>query len=741
MMAFQAHGRRPKPLDGMAQEAQAEESAVSSAMVPEGPRRAMQRLYGESLDHVRLRITDHETTALGGSSARAAAYADTIWLRPADYRPGSIRTDAILAHELAHIRQQSGPGSAGSANLERAADEAAVMSLAPGSGPGRAPRLFGGLRLQRCTPSEVPDLSQLGVDAKAAIIRRALEEDRYNRDTAVYAVFQSAAEQGQFVDLQGPLDMDAVLSAVHSWTAVRIGSLGPVTEGVAKLTEKRVEIIRDMTNDYGLAYGQLFTAFIFDTTQDDQIKDVLRALASQRRLGDTVGKMPAIKDRLTARGINLDDFPDRPRQASDIARGLGAGISDILDSSQAAKEGRGMTLQRRIIDLPGPYAEAGQDITRKIFEEAMSPGNVALGAIDYALFGVPSGVYGLVSGTVSGVGNLISGNLEEGARQLVPALITIATLLIGRAAGGPKGGGAEPPPSAGPSAGGGAVRVRFAAPGIGGAITLEQAIAQFPVRLQGPVALLRAAFTEPEILEGAKYVRQSAPAAALVEQEGATGMRALINSGGDVPKATAIMPVVAATLTGSRIAKPEVAPPTVPGDAAPVGDAAPTEASAKPMPSGAEMVQAASAANSTVQLATIVAKLVKNRTGKYKGPLPIFWPELGGKGLIISAPNPANSIFVGRPLKRKYPSPERDEQIVEDFKMLNTVLTGQAVHHVTPLMMGGPDSTDNLAAVWISYHVAGHGALRMQYQLKSLGYSSDPERHPDGTPYVVVLII
>jgi len=701
----------------------ARRSAAATAPLPDGPRHAMQRLYGESFDHVGMRIDDSETTALGGSGARAAAYGDTVWLRPSEYRPGTIRTDAIVAHELAHVQQQSSAGSAGSASLERAADQTAALSLDSDGHARSAPRFHGGLRLQRCTASEVPDLTTLDVDAKAAVVNRLLKEDRYNRDPAVYKVFQSAAEQGQYVALQGPLDMDTVLSTVSPWTAVRIGGLGPVIEGVTTLTAKRTEIIRDMSHDYGLAYGQLFTAFIFDTTQDDQIKDVLRALAGERRLADTIGQMPAIKDRLTARGINLADFPDRPRQASDIARGFGQGLSDVLGSSKAAQESGGMTLQSRIRDLPGPYAEAGDKINWAILQEAMSPGNVALGTVDYMLFGVPSGVYGLTTSTVSAAGNLVSGNLEEAARESVPALITLATLFIGRALGGPKGGPAEPQSTGLPPGGG---RVRFGAPAVGGAITLEQAVAQFPARLQGPVALLRAAFTGPEIIEGAGYVQRSAAAAAFVEQEGAPAVRSLLRTGGDVPQAQSLLPVVAAAMTGSTVAKPGEAPATV--------------AALKPAPTVEEMEKATSAAKTRVQLETIVQTLTKDRR-KYRGPLPLFWPQLGGKGLPIDAPNPANSIFKGRRLRRVSPAPERDQTVVDDFKKLTPVPTGQAVHHVTPLMMGGPDSVDNLAAVWISYHNAGHSLLRKQYQLPPLGYHHDPEEHDNETRYLVVLIV
>jgi hypothetical protein len=108
-------------------------------------------------------------------------------------------------------------------------------------------------------------------------------------------------------------------------------------------------------------------------------------------------------------------------------------------------------------------------------EEAFKPGNIALGAFDEMTLGVPVGAYRLVTGTVTALGELASGKYEQGARDLVPALITVGTLMAGRALGEP-GAGEEPPPSSGaPRAGGG--RVRYGPPA-GGVLTVDQVISR-----------------------------------------------------------------------------------------------------------------------------------------------------------------------------------------------------------------------------------------------------------------------
>lgn len=120
--------------------------------------------------------------------------------------------------------------------------------------------------------------------------------------------------------------------------------------------------------------------------------------------------------------------------------------------------------------------------------------------------------------------------------------------------------------------------------------------------------------------------------------------------------------------------------------------------------------------------------------------LPIFWPHFGGRGLPLIAPNPLFSIFPGKILVRSI-CPPRNWALIQAFKAAYTVLTGQAVHHVTPLFLGGPDALGNLAVVWISYHIAGHTALRIQPHLAALGMPPDLYAHPPGILYIVSAII
>ena len=134
------------------------------------PRSRMEAAFGWNFGHVRVHKGDRAASAASGMNARAFTLGEHVAFGTGEYRPGTPEGDALLAHELAHVVQQSssGPSSQiqhkriGSEDgLERDADSSAVsavVSLWTGrrlsSLPARAlPRLKSGLRLQRCSDS------------------------------------------------------------------------------------------------------------------------------------------------------------------------------------------------------------------------------------------------------------------------------------------------------------------------------------------------------------------------------------------------------------------------------------------------------------------------------------------------------------------------------------------------------------------------------------------------------------
>jgi hypothetical protein len=144
----------------------ADPGALAARLGPGEPldpwtRGRMEGAFGRHFSDVRV----HVGGAAPGLARDLRAHAFTVGPHVAfgagAYRPGTATGDALLAHELAHVVQQSGAPAAapdGDAGLEREADEAAHDAVAGTWGPAdvRRPRRAAvapsraGLRLSRC---------------------------------------------------------------------------------------------------------------------------------------------------------------------------------------------------------------------------------------------------------------------------------------------------------------------------------------------------------------------------------------------------------------------------------------------------------------------------------------------------------------------------------------------------------------------------------------------------------------
>jgi hypothetical protein len=134
--------------------------------LPSDTRSRMEHALGGRFDHVRI----HDDLRAAGLAESLAARAFTverhIAFAPGEFKPGTPAGDALLAHELAHVTQQQGPGTeAGeSPAAERGADRAALGALGTlwaGMPKTRITQVSSGLRLQRCAaakPKQVNDL-------------------------------------------------------------------------------------------------------------------------------------------------------------------------------------------------------------------------------------------------------------------------------------------------------------------------------------------------------------------------------------------------------------------------------------------------------------------------------------------------------------------------------------------------------------------------------------------------------
>jgi hypothetical protein len=146
-----------------------------------GDRAWAEQQFGESFADVRVLDGAAGARVADDHAARALTHGRTVVLGrpPTDRWGGRALERAVLAHELAHVVQQSAPGTAAPSALERDADVAAGRAVL---GQGRArPALRGGLRLQRCATVESMSEEDLAayIDANHFRVVVTQETDRF----------------------------------------------------------------------------------------------------------------------------------------------------------------------------------------------------------------------------------------------------------------------------------------------------------------------------------------------------------------------------------------------------------------------------------------------------------------------------------------------------------------------------------------------------------------------------------
>jgi uncharacterized protein DUF4157 len=167
----------------------------------------MQSAFGVNFNGVRVHTDTRARELSEGLNARAFTIGSDIAFGPGEYQPGTPVGDALIAHELAHVVQQSGGGNGSSPQskgdqahdaLEDEADVSAVGAVLSAWGGARGkledlgrnamPRVRSGLRLQRCSKSphekEVERLGNLQYGfmeekrkAEVARLKKEAEED------------------------------------------------------------------------------------------------------------------------------------------------------------------------------------------------------------------------------------------------------------------------------------------------------------------------------------------------------------------------------------------------------------------------------------------------------------------------------------------------------------------------------------------------------------------------------------
>jgi hypothetical protein len=132
----------------------------------------MSSAFGYSFSGVRVHTDSRAARISSDLNARAFTIGSDVAFASGEYKPGTLIGDALIAHELAHVVQQSGSssrtapimkGPGDDTSLEHDADNAAIAAVVKNWGANRAshgnlgglsrtamPSLKSGLRLSRC---------------------------------------------------------------------------------------------------------------------------------------------------------------------------------------------------------------------------------------------------------------------------------------------------------------------------------------------------------------------------------------------------------------------------------------------------------------------------------------------------------------------------------------------------------------------------------------------------------------
>jgi hypothetical protein len=357
-------------------------------------------------------------------------------------------------------------------------------------------------------------------DSRAAGSAGGFPEQTVESGRERLAPFLACTSPAQFIESQRGVDMVRLLEGLDDWSAVRLGSLGPLLSGADVLNRKRASFLVTATREYGAARAQPFALYLLHSAFDDDVSEVLGLLARDKHLAETLGHMGTVHEALRQRGLHLSDFPDRPERLGDVARGLASAATDALSTSELRQGAVALKYSTQRGQLPPPFQEALDAVEREELLQALSPASVTLRSFDALTFGVPVGFYNLVAGTCHGVYSLSQGHYEQATREL-----SAAAVLVGLYAGG-KG-----------------VRYLSEARGTTGTGWLRQGRLQVPeLGFQGLSQVVERLWERlggEGLRELARYIQARREAALFVHEGGEPAAIALYEARGDIAKAQA----------------------------------------------------------------------------------------------------------------------------------------------------------------------------------------------------------
>jgi hypothetical protein len=569
--------------------------ASTGEQLDSATRQPMEAHFGADLEDVRVHTGSEAAKSATSIEALAYTTGRDIYFASGMYAPSSDSGRRLLAHEVAHVVQQSSgkePSIAAKSShgakigapddpLETEADRAAeAFMTAPLTDEEERKKRESGAPVQRFiqrqpapvpqSPSSAPTSSPAPATTQpapapttpTAPVSSAKDRAERIRDLLGFSIFSHSKDildifrecsPGEFQDLQDELrgDMDEVLDTLTAFDAVMLGTLGPVVAGADKLNENRAEYVVQAVRDYGVSEAQVFLMYMFTRMYTSDIRAVLQLLADQKNLGRTVGDpaMTTLQPYLKGRGEDPATHEDRDFHfVHDTGRAISETVGDFFGSSELAKSGQWNKQQSQIGQLPEEYQKWLGGVQGAEWEAAATPGNMAYGLVDYVTLGIPLGLYSAAKGVVVGTKDIITGDPEKGIKELLPAVIIVLTHFGAKAIAAKTAPGAPKLPTGTGETGelkGPAGPGQFTLPEYSG--PLDPGAARL-----GAIMELNPAFQEaggllverlgPEGLQKAARILSDNPAAArFVVTGGMPALEALVEADGDIAKAESAM--------------------------------------------------------------------------------------------------------------------------------------------------------------------------------------------------------
>ncbi len=120
----------------LSRSAPADESVSTGRRLEPSLRFRLERGLGVGIPDIRLHTDDDAALLANCESERAVTHRNDIAFASGEYRPGTFDGDGLLAHEAAHVVQQSrGSGALSDSQAESSAERASVTALLRWNGP------------------------------------------------------------------------------------------------------------------------------------------------------------------------------------------------------------------------------------------------------------------------------------------------------------------------------------------------------------------------------------------------------------------------------------------------------------------------------------------------------------------------------------------------------------------------------------------------------------------------------